>query len=322
MSQLVDLKVGFSCNNRCRHCVVSDKFNEKDLTLNEIKNLIETYIDNYGTISLTLTGGEVTIRKDYLQILDFIYKKKNENLINFVDIQTNGRFLSRNDVLAKTLSVVDFYLIALHSSDCNVHNNITRCKTSFQETTEALSKLITKVNDKSIAIQTVISQFNYEGLQNIYKFCFENYGIKEFNITFPHPIGWANSIEVTPRYTTVSKSINESLAYCLDNGIKPFIEAIPLCVFNDQHRDYAKEFYKNRTAEVVGFAGKKYGHIDYSVANQEGYSKYKLCNECCYKNDCIGVWREYIELYPHENLMEILTQLDHTNHISTSIAID
>ena len=41
MVQLVDLKVGFSCNNNCIHCVISDKFSERDLTLQEIKIIID-----------------------------------------------------------------------------------------------------------------------------------------------------------------------------------------------------------------------------------------------------------------------------------------
>ena len=40
MAQRVDLKVGFSCNNNCIHCVISDKFAERDLTLQEIEDIL------------------------------------------------------------------------------------------------------------------------------------------------------------------------------------------------------------------------------------------------------------------------------------------
>ena len=93
MAQLVDLKVGFTCNNNCIHCVISDKFSERDLTLLEIQDLINGYIEQYGTIQLTLTGGEITIRKDFLDIMRFVQQKKYEGLITFVDMQTNARML-------------------------------------------------------------------------------------------------------------------------------------------------------------------------------------------------------------------------------------
>ena len=76
MAQLIDLKVGFSCNNNCIHCVISDKTKEKDLSLEQIKELVNGYIEQYGEIQLTLTGGEVTIRKDFIQLW-IMLKKRN-----------------------------------------------------------------------------------------------------------------------------------------------------------------------------------------------------------------------------------------------------
>ena len=78
MAQLIDLKVAFSCNNNCIHCVISDKTQEKDLSLEQIKELVNGYIKQYGEIQLTLTGGEVTIRKDFTQLMEFVKEKKLE----------------------------------------------------------------------------------------------------------------------------------------------------------------------------------------------------------------------------------------------------
>lgn len=302
MSQLIDLKVGFSCNNKCQHCVVSDKFSERDLTLRQIIELTEGYIAKYKSIKLTLTGGEVTIRKDYLELMDYIKNKKNDGAIEFVDLQTNGRMLAQDSILEGTLPVVDFFLIALHSYTSSIHDKITRRTGSYDETTTALKKISTKIPLNSIAVQTVISRINYSGLHNLYKFCFEEFGLLEFNMTFPHPIGWANDIRITPQYCEVSNDINEALSYCLNNDIHPFLEAIPLCVFSDFNRDYAIDFYGKRSPDVVGFGGEKDGHIDYAIANQDGYGYYESCEKCSYRGICTGVWKEYMDLYPAESL--------------------
>ena len=116
MAQLVDLKVGFSCNNNCIHCVISDKISEKDLTLSEIKALIDNYISEYGVIQLTLTGGEITIRKDFSDIMDFVRQRKNEGKISFVDMQTNAGMLQKEGLAKIACKVVDFFLVALHSN--------------------------------------------------------------------------------------------------------------------------------------------------------------------------------------------------------------
>jgi MoaA/NifB/PqqE/SkfB family radical SAM enzyme len=305
MAQIVDLKVGFSCNNECIHCVVSDKRSENDLSFEAIKSLIEDYILSYSQISLTLTGGEITYREDYGKIMQFVKRKKDEGFITFVDLQTNGRKLSNEKVLEETVNVVDFYLIALHSSNPDIHNYITSSPVSFNETTLALSKLITKVNVNSIAIQTVISKKNYTGLKDVYKFVHEHYGIMECNITFPHPLGTAFDIEITPTYSEIKDSVNAALKYCLENGISPYLEALPFCIFEKRYQEYALETYKKRNQNVVGYGGEKDGQIDYKKASEEGYSKYDTCKRCVFDHICVGVWKEYKLLYPLDDLHQL-----------------
>ena len=43
----VDLKVGFTCNNDCFHCVVTDKKSADDLTFEKVCDEIRFYIDKY-----------------------------------------------------------------------------------------------------------------------------------------------------------------------------------------------------------------------------------------------------------------------------------
>ena len=170
MAQLVDLKVGFSCNNNCIHCVVSDKFSERDLNLQEIKDIINNYISDYETIQLTLTGGEITIRNDFADIMAYVQQKKDEGKITFVDMQTNARMLYKDDLARIAAATVDFFLVALHSSHAEIHDSITRSRGSFSQTTAAISNLIKYAGKDKIAIQTVINKKNYTHLKDIYKF--------------------------------------------------------------------------------------------------------------------------------------------------------
>lgn len=306
MSQWVDLKVGFSCNNHCIHCVISDKTNEKDLSFSEIQKLLQEYIQEYGTIELTLTGGEITIRQDFSQIMEYISDLKRSGKITFVDMQTNARMLSKDNVLSSTIGVVDFFLVALHSFEATVHDSITGSKGSFIQTTTALSKIVKEFGPKAVAIQTVINRKNYRSLKQIYQFVFENFGIREFNITFPHPIGVCNSCDVVPSYAEVQPYVNEALSYCLDNKIYPYIEALPYCVFSKKLRQYAIDFYKGRTTHVVGYAGEKDGKIDYQELFASGHSKYTTCKLCSLQSICEGVWSEHVRLYPNENMFALM----------------
>lgn len=307
MAQLVDLKVGFSCNNNCIHCVISDKFTERDLTLQEIKKIINDYIEKYVKIQLTLTGGEITIRKDFSEIMDYVYKKKEEGSITFVDMQTNARMLYKEELAQIAARTVDFFLVALHSDKADVHDSITRSKGSFDQTTRAISNLIRFAGKEKIAIQTVINKKNYMHLKDIYAYVFETFGIKECNITFPHPIGVCMSEEVVPSYKQVQPFINEALTYCLENEIFPYIEAVPFCVLNSgTNREYLFEFLKKRNIDVVGYCGEKDGNLNYLELFDEGHRKYVSCNRCQYSAQCEGVWKEHLEIYPTEDMFSLM----------------
>ena len=307
MAQLVDLKVGFSCNNNCIHCVISDKFSERDLTLQEIKNLIESYIAEYGTIQLTLTGGEITIRKDFPEIMEFVQQKKTEGTITFVDMQTNARMLHKKELAQIACMVVDFFLVALHSNSAEVHDSITRSKGSFSQTTEAITNIAEFGGTDKIAIQTVINKKNYTHLKSIYQYINETFGIKECNITFPHPIGVCLSNDVVPSYEQVKPYVNEALDYCLNNGIFPYIEALPFCTLDEgANIDYLFEFLKKRDIDVVGFCGEKDGKLNYMELFDEGHRKYATCSQCQYNGQCEGVWKEHLEIYPNEDMYALM----------------
>lgn len=311
MAQLVDLKVGFTCNNNCIHCVISDKLSEKDLTLDEIKEIIDNYINEYNEIQLTLTGGEITLRKDFLDIMKFVQKRKKEGKITFVDMQTNARMLYKEELARSACEVIDFFLIALHSHLPEVHDSITRSMGSFEQTTAAISNLIRFGCLKKIAIQTVINKKNYMHLKSIYRFVYEKFGIKECNITFPHPIGVCMSSDVVPSYAEVRPFVNEALHYCLKNGIAPYIEALPFCTFNEgDNREYLSTFLNKRNIDVVGYCGKTDGNLNYLELFDEGHRKYPSCAKCPYTSRCEGVWKEHAEIYPNENMLALMNKVD------------
>ena len=306
MAQLIDLKVNFTCNNHCIHCVISDKINERDLNLDQIRTMIDKYIERYVKIQLTLTGGEVTIRKDFFELMNFIKSRKENGKITFVDLQTNGRMLSYDDRQKAAEDVIDFYLIALHCDIPKIHDSITMAKGSFEQTTRAIYKIANSVGSEKIAIQTVINRKNYQRLKYIYRFAHDEFGITEFNITFPHPIGVCYSKKIVPTYKEVKPYVNEALPYCLENGIKPYIEALPFCVFNPDLRKYAFDFLKRRCLDVVGFAGNNDGEVDYQALFSSGHCKYNSCSSCKYNKKCEGVWKEHFSLYPDENMVELM----------------
>jgi len=289
-----DLKIGFACNNNCVHCVISDKAFSGDLSLQQLKSIIDKDIKQGEQV--VVTGGEPTLRKDFIEILKYLNETKEAKIV----LQTNGRGLSDENIARESVKYVDWYLIAIHSHNKFIHEMITERKNSFDETIQGvrnINKYLTPKNQ--IHSQTVLSKLNVDNLLATYDFIFEDLGIKAMNMTFPHPMGNAmkNFNIVVPQYHTIKKSIQK----CFEKyGKYLHTEAIPLCYIHP----YVNEVYYSEKDRIN--KSDRRGH-DHSIKNDsienyneiilKEYRKTESCKECIYNYKCIGVWKEYYEGY-------------------------
>ncbi|MGL0931355.1 radical SAM protein [Vibrio vulnificus] len=309
MYELIDLKVGSTCNNKCVHCCAANDERDKNLSLKKIKNRIDEFVKLHQTIDLTLTGGEISMRRDFIEIMQYVEHHKKLGNIREVHLQTNGRKLSDIKKLESTIGVVDYYLIALHGPNSEIHDKITDVCGSFDETVSAFKKLVDRVQVEQIAVQTVISNYNYKHLVETYKFAHEELGITEFNLTFPHPMGDAFDVAITPTYIVVQPYINAAMQYFTSKELKPLPEALPLCIFDREYQKYISDVNSTRFIGAVGY-DQDGNLLDYLELSKEAHSKYEKCKICSEVNNCEGVWNEYFDLYPDESSIPApITQL-------------
>src|SRR5947209_16063540 len=79
----VHLDVTYRCNERCVHCYL-DHDDHGEMTLAEIRTLLHQLAEA-GVLFLTLSGGEVFMRMDFLEILAYA-----RHLEFCVKLKTNG----------------------------------------------------------------------------------------------------------------------------------------------------------------------------------------------------------------------------------------
>ena len=74
LTDRVDLNVGYSCNERCQFCYYQDTMVTdgilRDLSTDECKRTLR-FIRDQGKTVLDFTGGEPTIRKDFLSLVRY-----------------------------------------------------------------------------------------------------------------------------------------------------------------------------------------------------------------------------------------------------------
>ena len=287
---MFDLKLGFKCNNNCKHCVVADKRLTEDIPLKEIFSYMEEaslYHD-----SIQITGGEPSIYKILPTVL-----QKAKSLSLYTVIQTNATGFSDYSFLEQCAPFMDHAHIAIHSSDATVHDTIVGTSGMWEKTIQGL-KNIQKFPHILITTQTVISKYNADTLKDTFSFIQNLIPGTRMSLTYPHLMGnaYTNRDSVALRYSDIPylKEILEKFSNNL------YTEAIPLC--------YLYPYIDIPSTEggllEVGIYRTGYdpsqGFVNYNQTDLINRKKAPLCKNCILNNKCIGVWKEYIDLYKSE----------------------
>jgi len=128
------LELSDRCNEVCVHCY-QVQGQKGELSTGEWRSILDQLAEA-GVLMLTLSGGEVTLRKDFLEILAYARK------LGFaVRIFTNGLTMTR-ELAAKVAAqnVVDVE-ISLYSTRAEVHDFVTGVPGSFDKTVQGIRHL-------------------------------------------------------------------------------------------------------------------------------------------------------------------------------------
>lgn len=125
------------CNYACTHCYLPHR-GDDELTTAEAKRVLDE-LAAAGTMFLTLSGGEVFLRRDFPEIAE--HAKAREFVLR---IFTNGWFV--DDRKADWLAALDpmGVEISLYGPDAATFETVTKVPGSFERTTAAIRRLTSR----------------------------------------------------------------------------------------------------------------------------------------------------------------------------------
>lgn len=154
----------YRCVEKCIHCYIDDapKFCATDeLTLEEYKNILRQARE-MGCVSILFTGGEVLIRPDFCDIVEYA-----TSLGFIVNVYTTGVGLT-DEVFDRLRKVkIDGISVSLYSGIASEHDKITGIKGSFEKTLKAL--LMFKSAGINTFIKCVAMKQNFDSLKSLYE---------------------------------------------------------------------------------------------------------------------------------------------------------
>ena len=165
--QNVTIELTYRCNERCAHCYVgdSDKYIQEELTTQELFDLLDQ-LREMNVLNLTLTGGEVAVRDDFLDILRYAVKAGF-----LVSIFTNGIGLTEqmlDELAALPLRSVSF---SLYSGNPQEHEDITGIPGSYDRTLYAMLRL--GCAGVKINVKTPVMRSTLKGFEALHRMCMQ-----------------------------------------------------------------------------------------------------------------------------------------------------
>lgn len=339
LTSRVDINVGYSCNERCKFCyyiqTVNDREKEKDLPTDEVKKQI-AYIRNKGIEVLDFTGGEPTIRKDLIELIQYAKSLGFKSL----SMITNGIRMAQPDYTKACVEAgIDDFLLSIHGNEPSVHDRVTEIPGSFDKAVLAAKHL--QNYPVRVRMNCVVSGYNYKTPVETLEL-FHSLGIQTANFILFNPIveaDWKSDPELNVTYSDAAPYLQEAIdAYrdkikkitvryiplCLMQGYEEFVTNMPQIQYDPDEWDYLVRT-SIREGKAISTAALCVGMALYPFKKrliQEGWNAYKheglkhflqiknksygpACKGCAYKGICDGLWKQYAQWKGFDELQTI-----------------
>ena len=153
------------CNFRCVHCYAeSDRKNSKIMSTDEIYSVIDILEQN-SCIDLFLTGGEVLLHKDFINI--YKYAKSKGMLVS---VLTNGSLIRKEHIELWKMYPPELISITMYAATEDTYKKITKNNTSLINFKKGVNML--KDNNIPFEIKCIGMTYNYGEISDIRNFIY------------------------------------------------------------------------------------------------------------------------------------------------------
>ncbi len=328
ITKRLDANLGYICNNNCLFCYFKDRKDKRcNPTTEKIKKLLKQ-IRNLGITTVEMTGGEVTIRDDFLELVSFA---KDELGFPNISVITNGVMFSKKDFAKEAISRgVDDVIVSVHGHNQVLHDKLTGRTGSFNDALNAISNIIDY--RASARTNTVVNNMNYMHVGEIAELVVDK-GVKKVNYIYFSPLDDASEtqkslwvkysdttqhiMQMIDEYSSCLETISiKVLPFCFLPGYEEYITDLYQNTYDPYEWDYYHRVHIRRNAIISNLASiagiilytdkKKAFEIGLKKSLREGIMrieakrhciKSKECKICKFDYICPGIWKHYAKIF-------------------------
>jgi radical SAM protein with 4Fe4S-binding SPASM domain len=128
-------EVTHRCNLPCTHCYLPNHADNGELSFDEVVGVLDQ-LAAAGTMFLTLTGGEVLSRRDFLEILDAAVARRF-----VVKVLTNATLITDEVADRFAAAGVIEVSVSVYGSSAEIHDAVTEMPGSYEKTIAGIQRL-------------------------------------------------------------------------------------------------------------------------------------------------------------------------------------
>jgi len=298
----VEISLGYACSNDCVFCSEtrlrrqhSAEATGGPVTTERIRQAMDRLRVDGGE-HLTLLGGEPTIRKDFIGLLDYAKDIGFER----VSMTTNGRRfadpefareVARRSILRITVS--------LHGPTAAIHDAITQRPGAYDEVITGLQNL--HEAGMPVDLTAVICRQNQGQLALLYDL-HRSHNPGRMLWVFVRPVGEAYDRfeDIVPPMADIAAELQPVLDRATKEAAPLLVGHMPLCMLPGNEGAADELYWHDDTAVVLReiqkfLAAKDSGKGSYQVTFDHFKMKTKACGGCRFVGVCAGLFKEYIE---------------------------
>ena len=230
---LSELAVTYKCNLKCAFCYAGCNLthnpinSDKELTTNELKEIISRIFHQAKVPSISFTGGEPVLRKDLPELITFA-----KTLGMRVNLISNGTLVNKAKADELLAAGLDSVQISIEGVDARTHDKLVGKQGAFELSVAAVK--ILKNTGIHTHTNTTLNRNNIEQAALFPAFVKQQLGLNKFSMNMMIPSGSVSGNEnLKLFYSEMGHYIEGIIAESKIQGVEfMWYSPIPICMFN------------------------------------------------------------------------------------------
>jgi len=329
----VKIHTGYKCNLRCRFCYYGEDLRGEDCTTEKLKSFLKLASER-GIKDVDFSGGEPTIRKDFVELVSYAKKLRFRNIC----VITNGFMMADKEYTEKLVDAgLNEVLFSVHGNSKKLNDYLTKVPSSFERLMEAIKNI--KSLDVRFRTNTTVTKQNYKSLADFARLFLR---LKPAAVNFilfnPFYSTSEQETEMTPKFSECSPYIKKAVDILNPKIGKVTARCIPFCFMQGYEKHVCNSFQvkydsdewlphiQARVEEVNPLKYHAYGLLDsvlskifsddskifsllddaivWSFVNSY-YTKPDECEGCKFYSICDGVKKGYVRTFGTKEIKHV-----------------